>query len=175
MLVTSGMGVPVDGILITGNEVLCDEAAMTGESDHCLKESVGICMERKEEFEADNKNGDRKPHDVPSPVVLSGTTIQNGSGLMVCIVVGEDTCEGQILASLASKDPEQTPLQKKLDEIAMDIGKLGMYTALLVFHCLLLRNFIEGMMYRKYNMFGQIYPDEAKLTLTCEAVLKSKD
>jgi len=26
-----------------------------------------------------------------------------------------------------------------------------------VFHCLLLRNFIEGMIYRNYNMFGSIF------------------
>jgi magnesium-transporting ATPase (P-type) len=58
------------------------------------------------------------------------------------------------MASLADKGPEQTPLQLKLDVIAVDIGKLGMYTAILVFHCLLLRNFIEGMIQRKYDLFG---------------------
>lgn len=53
-----------------------------------------------------------------------------------------------------SANQEETPLQKKLDIIAVDIGKLGMYAAILIFHCLLLRNFIEGMMYRKYDLFG---------------------
>jgi magnesium-transporting ATPase (P-type) len=154
--IESGMNIPVDGICIVGIGIMSDESAMTGESDHCSKESVDICKKRQAEFESDNKGGKKGPHDVPSPVILSGTQIQTGQGLFVCIVVGEDTCEGQILASLGSKDPEQTPLQMKLDRIALDVGKCGMYTAILVFHCMVLRNLIEGLMYRDYNLFGGI-------------------
>lgn len=160
--IQSGMNIPVDGVCIVGIGVMSDESAMTGESDHCSKESIDTCKKRQAEFEADNKGGKRGPHDVPSPVILSGTQIQTGQGWFVCIVVGDETCEGQILASLSSKDPEQTPLQKKLDEIAMDIGKLGMYTAILVFHCLILRTFIEGMMYRNYNLMGSLYAIDGK-------------
>jgi hypothetical protein len=58
------------------------------------------------------------------------------------------TCEGQIMASIDQKPNEVTPLQMKLEVIATDIGRLGMYAAILIFHCLLLRNFIEGM-YRR--------------------------
>ncbi len=29
-----------------------------------------------------------------------------------------------------------------------------MYAAILIFHCLLIRNFIEGMIYRKYDLYG---------------------
>lgn len=58
------------------------------------------------------------------------------------------------MAQLGEVDLEQTPLQKKLDKIAMDIGRLGMYAAILIFHCLLIRNFIEGMIYRKYDLYG---------------------
>lgn len=60
------------------------------------------------------------------------------------------------MSLLNNKDSnnEETPLQKKLDVIAVDIGKLGMYAAILIFHCLLLRNFVEGIKYRKYDLFG---------------------
>ena len=154
--IVGGMNIPVDGVVITGSGVMSDESAMTGESDHLPKETVDKCLHRKDEFEADpaNKGQDRNPHNVPSPVLLSGTQIQTGEGWFLCIVVGEDTCEGQIMASLESAGPEQTPLQGKLDVIAVDIGKLGMYAAILIFHCLLLRNFIEGMIFRKYDLFG---------------------
>lgn len=168
--IESGMNIPVDGVCIVGIGVMCDEAAMTGESDHCSKETVDKCKQRQDEFEADNKSGKRGPHDVPSPVILSGTQIQTGQGWFVCIVVGDETCEGQILASLSSKDPEQTPLQVKLDEIAMDIGKIGMYTALLVFHCLLLRNFVEGMIFRKYNLFGGQFSSDGTTPCTPEII-----
>lgn len=58
------------------------------------------------------------------------------------IVVGEKTCEGQIMASVEQKESEMTALQKKLDIIAVDIGKLGMGCALLLFHCLVLRDIL---------------------------------
>ena len=154
--IVNGMNIPVDGVVIVASGVLSDESAMTGESDHLTKDTLDKCVMRKEEFENDptNKGVARTHHDVPSPVLLSGTTIQTGEGWFICIVVGEDTCEGQIMASLEDKGPEQTPLQGKLDIIAVDVGKLGMYAAILIFHCLLLRSFIEGMVYRKYDLFG---------------------
>lgn len=71
--IEGGMNIPVDGICIVGIGIMSDESAMTGESDHCSKETVDNCLKRQEEFEAENKSGDRKPHDVPSPVILSGT------------------------------------------------------------------------------------------------------
>jgi len=64
------------------------------------------------------------------------------------------TCEGQIMASLDERPNEDTPLQQKLDVIAVDIGKLGMYAAILIVHVLLLRGFIEGMIRRDFDLFG---------------------
>jgi Ca2+ transporting ATPase len=64
------------------------------------------------------------------------------------------TCEGQILAAVEDKPNETTPLQDKLDIIAIDIGKLGMYAAILIVHCLLLRNFVEGMIRKEFDLFG---------------------
>jgi hypothetical protein len=57
------------------------------------------------------------------------------------------------MASLNAKGPDQTPLQKKLDIIAGDVGKIGMFAGLLIFHCLVLRSFIEGLMYRNYHLY----------------------
>jgi len=58
------------------------------------------------------------------------------------------------MASLDERPNEDTPLQEKLDVIAVDIGKLGMYAALLIIHVLLLRFFIEGMLRRDFDLFG---------------------
>jgi len=55
------------------------------------------------------------------------------------VVVGDNSCEGQIMAALNTNAKEVTPLQQKLDSIANDIGKLGMYAAILIFHCLMVR------------------------------------
>jgi len=55
---------------------MADESAMTGESDHLPKETYNKCKQRLQEFETDIKDSDKRgPHDVPSPVMLSGTQI----------------------------------------------------------------------------------------------------
>jgi magnesium-transporting ATPase (P-type) len=89
---------------------------------------------------------------VPSPVLLSGTQIQTGQGWFLCVVVGTLTAEGQILAAVEAKPKEVTPLQEKLDVIAMDIGRIGMYAALLIFHLLVARNVVESLVFRKFSL-----------------------
>ena len=49
---------------------------MTGEPDELKKESYENCKQRQEEKDAENsysKNPENKPHDIPSPIMLSGT------------------------------------------------------------------------------------------------------
>lgn len=65
------------------------------------------------------------------------------------------TAEGQILAAVEAKPKEVTPLQEKLDVIAIDIGRIGMYAALLIFHLLVARNLIESMVFRKFSLFDK--------------------
>ena len=48
----------------------------------------------------------------------------------------------------------QTPLQKKLEKIATDVGKLGTYFALATVHVLMVRFFIDGVMKRQVDLFG---------------------
>jgi len=134
--IINGMNIPVDGVVIQGIGVMSDESAMTGESDHLAKESMAKCNDRKSTHEAESC--DKNPHAVPSPILLSGTQIQTGEGWFMCVVVGEMTCEGQILSGIKATS-ETTPLQDKLEVIATDIGKVGMLAALMVFHGLLLR------------------------------------
>lgn len=71
--IQTGMNIPVDGCIVNGVGIMSDESAMTGESDHLPKEALEKCFQRQAEFEADSKNTDRTPHDVPSPILLSGT------------------------------------------------------------------------------------------------------
>lgn len=71
--IVNGMNVPVDGIVMRGIGVKCDESAMTGESDHLDKESMQKCLDRKATHESESC--EKTPHSVPSPVLLSGTQI----------------------------------------------------------------------------------------------------
>lgn len=71
------MVIPVDGILVSGNQVKTDEAAMTGESDERIKELLEVCLERRaEKGEVDMKTWDKtESHFLPSPIMLSGTNV----------------------------------------------------------------------------------------------------
>jgi Ca2+ transporting ATPase len=71
----------------------------------------------------------------------------------LCIVVGKHSCVGKIMGKLEQRI-ETTPLQMKLEKIATDIGKLGMYCALLTIHVLFLRFFIERFAGRSLDLYG---------------------
>jgi P-type Ca2+ transporter type 2B len=85
---------------------------------------------------------ERNHHDLPSPILLSGTQIQTGEGWFMVIVVGKNSCVGKIFAKL-SQEIEMTPLQEKLTAIATDIGYIGMVAAAITLVVLFSRFFIE--------------------------------
>jgi magnesium-transporting ATPase (P-type) len=87
---------------------------MTGESDECKKDIFYFCNMRRDEKLAENikfdeTNKAERAHMLPSPLLLSGTSIAGGEGKMVCIMVGSDSCLGKIIAKLILR-PEVTPL-----------------------------------------------------------------
>lgn len=50
------------------------------------------------------------PFDYPSPVLLSGTTVNQGEGYFVVLVVGPNTVAGRLQANVYT-EYEPTPLQ----------------------------------------------------------------
>jgi magnesium-transporting ATPase (P-type) len=152
----TGDVVPVDGLCVKSNQINTNEAAMTGESDERRKEPLEICKELREKFLAENggkKIDPSEAHALPSPIILSGTSVENGSGIMLVTVVGESSALGEIMKKLEDR-PRPTPLQEKLEIIAQEIGKLGTYAALLTIHVLLFRYFLDGLLKRNIDLFG---------------------
>jgi magnesium-transporting ATPase (P-type) len=86
---------------------------------------------------------ERTSHSIPSPVLLSGTQINTGEGIFLVLVVGEDSSQGKIMKKLEEKEDDQTPLQRKLEAIANDIGIMGTIAAALTVAVLFARFFIE--------------------------------
>ena len=90
---------------------------MTGESDHMKKESVENCIRRAEEEEMEKlksgkiaaHHGAHSAHELPSPIIMSGTSISEGEGKMVAIVVGDCSAIGIIRKTLEA-EVEGTPL-----------------------------------------------------------------
>lgn len=148
-----GMQIPVDGILVEkSSNLTADESAMTGESEELIKDTNKECLLRMKEAESSGKtttitNTHARRTMLPSPIMMSGTSVAQGEGMMMAIMVGEDSSLGKIIAKLADKDAEKTPLQIKLEEIAEDIGKLGTIFAVMTFHVLMLRFIFEGLVW----------------------------
>ncbi|KAF9876049.1 calcium-translocating P-type ATPase [Colletotrichum karsti] len=115
--------VPVDGILIEGFNVKCDESQATGESD-IIKKRNGDDV-----FNAIQNGEDPKKLD---PFIQSGARIMEGVGTFMVTSTGIHSSYGKTLMAL-DEDPEVTPLQSKLNTIAEYIAKLGGAAGLLLF------------------------------------------
>ena len=69
----AGDKVPCDGVVIKGSDVVCNESALTGESEEKVKVPLSQCGQGDE-------SGD--------PFLLSGTNLSSGSCTMLVCAVG---------------------------------------------------------------------------------------
>jgi Ca2+-transporting ATPase len=126
--------VPVDGILIQGHGVKCDESSATGESD-LLKKAPGDDVFRAIENHESLKKMD--------PFILSGAKVSEGVGTFMVTATGIHSSYGKTMMSLRDES-EVTPLQAKLNVMATYIAKLGGASALLLFVVLFIE-FLVGL------------------------------
>ncbi|XWW98802.1 hypothetical protein V2A60_006805 [Cordyceps javanica] len=115
--------VPVDGVLIEGFDIKCDESQTTGESDIITKRSSDEVHNAIENHESLKKM---------DPFIQSGSRIMEGVGTYMATSTGIYSSYGKTLMAL-NEDPEMTPLQAKLNVIATYIAKLGGAAGLLLF------------------------------------------
>jgi Ca2+ transporting ATPase len=139
-----GMEIAGDGILLQGYNVQIDESSMTGETDPIHKATIDECVKKRNEIQSSGKTGSHGIHDVPTPIMMSGTKVLGGSGIMVVTTVGKDCAIGKIKALVEDGEPEATPLQLKLEKIARDIGIFGLISAVLLFTALMIRFIVEN-------------------------------
>ena len=117
-----GSTVPADCIVISSEGLALDEACLTGEPEAIQKEAVTM------ENYANN----------PNPFLLQTTLVAEGEGYAVVVAVGTNTFVGRTGLSM-NIEKDLTPLQKKLETIAEQIGKLGLYCAILTFIAMSIR------------------------------------
>ena len=114
--ICQGMKVPADCVLISGTDIAVDESSMTGEPEASEKAALD---------ESNYKNN-------PNPFLLAKTLVESGQGKALVCSVGANTRSGMAEEKLSIED-EATPLQYKLETIASEIGKIGVYVAILTF------------------------------------------
>ncbi len=138
--IETGKTIPGDAILLEGKDIEMDESAMTGESDKLKKMSYAECLDKLAAIRAKSKEV-IKPSSLASPVLLSGTKVFKGTGKYMIIVVGSLSFVGKIKDTLEEETAE-TPLQGKLEAVASDIGRIGLYAAVLTVLAMLISFFV---------------------------------
>ncbi|KAK4446947.1 hypothetical protein QBC34DRAFT_144514 [Podospora aff. communis PSN243] len=130
--VTFGAGdiIPVDGILIEGHNVKCDESSCTGESDLLPKttadDTLAILKRTLRGNQANSHILDRA-----DPFIHSGAKVQEGMGTFLTTAVGMDSSWGRLMMSL--EDYHEPGAQgRKLIALGSATFELGMGVAILL-------------------------------------------
>ena len=74
----------------------------------------------------------------PNPFLIQTTMVEDGTGTAIVVAVGTNTFVGRTGLTM-NIEKDLTPLQKKLETIAEQIGKLGLYCAILTFIAMSIR------------------------------------
>ncbi|OMJ78807.1 hypothetical protein SteCoe_21289 [Stentor coeruleus] len=144
VMLATGDIIPCDGIVLQSHSLLVNEAALTGENDLMHKEDLKHCNKIRRQMLKVAKENDMTPnkHDIPSPIVISGTSVAQGTAKIVSIAVGPNSKEGRI-SELAEQEVGNTPLEEKLDDVADKISLIGLGAGLFALVGLYLRFFIR--------------------------------
>ena len=123
VILEAGDAVPADGRLLESASLKIEEAALTGESVPVNKmiEVLGV------EAENEVPLGDRKN------MCYMGSTVVYGRGKAVITRTGMDTEMGKIAGVLAATEDEQTPLQRKLDQLGKTLSWIVLGICIFIF------------------------------------------
>ena len=149
--ISQGMIIPADGILIESDDIRIDESSITGESHLIKKNTLENCLLSK------NKNINNNDKKISLPLVYSSTIVNSGYGTLLVLAVGKNSTKGKLQKMIINEGNEEeskTPLELKLEDVASDIGKFGMYSAILTFFALTLKLFFSK--YREYEFHTKI-------------------
>ena len=124
VLLEAGDAVPADGRIIESASLKIEEAALTGESVPVNKMLDALGAAQKQ---ADVPLGDRKN------MCYMGSTVVYGRGKTVITATGMSTEMGKIAGVLSNTKDEQTPLQRKLDELGRLLSKMVLGICVFIF------------------------------------------
>ncbi|MEG2240309.1 MAG: calcium-translocating P-type ATPase, PMCA-type [Alistipes sp.] len=125
----NGETVPADGELVEAVSLKINESTLTGEPevDKTINEA---------HFESEAT--------YPSNVVMRGTTVVDGYGVMVVTAVGDTTEAGRVTEQSTVESDEQTPLNRQLTRLSRMIGKVGIGLSIAIFGVLILKGVLSG-------------------------------
>ena len=124
VVLEAGDAVPADGRIIENASLKIEEAALTGESVPVNKmiDALNLSGGNDEVPLGDRKN-----------MCYMGSTVVFGRGKAVITGTGMDTEMGKIADALAQAQDEQTPLQRKLDQLGKTLSWLVLGICVFIF------------------------------------------
>lgn len=127
VLLEAGDRVPADLRLLEGNNLEAEESALTGESVPVKKKPALILKE--EAVLGDRKN-----------MAFLGTAITRGRGSGVVVATGMATEMGQIAGLIEEAETEETPLQRRLEQL----GRYLVYASLFLCGLVVIEGVLHG-------------------------------
>ena len=124
VVLEAGDSVPADCRIVESASMKIEEAALTGESVPANKIAAELELVAGAE---DIPLGDRKN------MCYMGSTVVYGRGRAVVVATGMNTEMGKIADALTQAEDEETPLQKKLDELSKILSVICIVICALVF------------------------------------------
>ncbi|MBN1922270.1 MAG: cation-translocating P-type ATPase [Anaerolineae bacterium] len=131
VLLEAGNVIPADVRLTESVNLKIEEASLTGESLPVGKEAAQV-------LDAEAGIGDRRNS------AYMSTMVTYGRGVAVVIATGMQTEIGHIAEMIQSVEEEETPLQRKLDEVGRMLGIASLVICGLVFLIGILRPLFTG-------------------------------
>jgi P-type Ca2+ transporter type 2C len=89
MCIEAGDVIAVDGVLVEGYNISCDESAASGETDPLKKVTGEVAWKNAEPGTDFNRKFD--------PFILSGAKVLEGVGKFIVTAVGPNSCYGRTL------------------------------------------------------------------------------
>jgi P-type Ca2+ transporter type 2C len=120
VLLETGNVVPADARLLRSSTLRVQESALTGESEEVDKDGGAILATVQ-------ALGDRRN------MVYSGTVVSYGHGEAIVTATGMATELGKIAGLLQSVEQEQTPLQKRLDQLGRRLATAALVLVVVIF------------------------------------------
>ena len=124
VILDAGDAVPADGRIIENASMKIEEAALTGESVPVNKliDALNLTAGQNEVPLGDRKN-----------MCYMGSTVVYGRGKAVITATGMDTEMGKIAGALAQAQNEETPLQKRLDQLSKTLSYIVLGICVFIF------------------------------------------
>jgi len=155
----TGNVIPADLRLLEAVNLRIQEAALTGESEAIEKQTATLSGE-------DLPIGDRRN------MAYMGTIITQGRGLALVVATGMSTELGRIADLIQQVHQEETPLQRRLDQLGKNLALIGVGIAALIFVLGLLRgDEIRHMLLTAVSVAVAIVPEGLPAVVTITLAL----